>query len=54
MQKEHNLSKNNREETKKFNLILNLLAQNKILKESKDIILPRLMSGEVNIKKIKI
>jgi type I restriction enzyme, S subunit len=38
----------NNNEMKKFHLIINLLDKNKILKEARDILLPRLMTGMID------
>ena len=44
----------NLKEVPKFNLIINLLKKNKILQSALDIILPRLMTGIIDVKQIKI
>ena len=42
------LDKYNNIEMKKFQLILNLSDENKLLKEARDILLPRLMTGMID------
>ena len=46
------LERYNQTEMKKFNLILNLLDQVSFLKESRNIILPRLMLGIIKVEEI--
>jgi len=48
------LDKYNNIEMKKFQLILNLLDQNQLLKEARDILLPRLITGMIDTDKLKV
>lgn len=48
------LYKYNESESKKFELILNLLDQNRLLKEARDILLPRLMTGMIDTNELDI
>ena len=48
------LDKYNNIEMKKFQLILNLLEQNNFLRKARDILLPRLMTGKINIDDLDI
>ena len=48
------LKKYNETEMYKFEIILNLLNINRLLEETRDILLPRLVSGIINIEKLDI
>ena len=48
------LQRYNKLESTKFKLILNLIKQNKILKKISGILMPRLMTGNIDIKSISI
>ena len=48
------LDKYNNIEMKKFQLILNLSDENKLLKEARDILLPRLMTGMIDTDELDI
>jgi type I restriction enzyme S subunit len=41
-------------EMKKFQLILNLIKKNQLLKEARDILLPRLMTGIIDVDNLDI
>ena len=48
------LEKYNKTQKIKFDLILNLIEQNKILKQIREILMPRLMTNKIDIEKINI
>ena len=48
------LQRYNKLESTKFKLILNLIKQNKILKKISGILMPRLMTGNIDIKNTSI